>query len=61
MANTLEYSGKKIEQRNKDSSNRITQLEACLTATLDEFEHCIRQAIPAYTEKEEIGMLKKRD
>ena len=56
MANTLEYSGKKIEQRNKDSSNRITQLEACLTATLDEFEHYIRQAIPAYTEKEEIGI-----
>ena len=29
-----------------------------MTATLDEFEHYIRQAIPAYTEKEEIGMLK---
>ena len=27
-------------------------------ATLDEFEHYIHQAIPAYTEKEEIGMLK---
>ena len=27
-------------------------------ATLDEFEHYIHQAIPAYTEKEETGMLK---
>ena len=27
-------------------------------ATLDEFEHYIHQATPAYTEKEEIGMLK---
>ena len=47
-----------MEQQNEDSSNRISQLEACLTATLDELEHYIRQAIPAYTEKEEIGMLK---
>ena len=52
--------GKKIEQQNEDSSNRISQLEACLTATLDEFKH-IRQAIPAYTEKEEIGMLKSEN
>ena len=49
---------KKIEQQNEDSYSRINQLEACLTATLDEFEHYIHQAIPAYTEKEETGMLK---
>ena len=58
MTNTLEHFGKKIEQQHKDSSNKISQLEACLTATLDEFEHYIHQAIPAYTKKEEIGMLK---
>ena len=56
--NILEHFGKKIEQQNEDSSNRISQLEACLTATLDEFEHYIHQAIPAYTEKEETGILK---
>ena len=58
MINTLEYFGKNIGQQNEDSSNRISQLEACLTATLDELEHYIHQAIPAYTEKEETGMLK---
>ena len=39
MANTLEHFGKKIEQQNEYSSNRISQLEASLTATLDEFQH----------------------
>ena len=58
MKNALEHFGKKIEQQNEDSSNRISQLEACLTATLDEFKHYIHQAIPAYTKKEETGMLK---
>ena len=58
MTNTLEHFGKKIEQQNEDSSNRISQLEACLTAILSEFEHYIHQAISAYTEKGEIGMLK---
>ena len=58
MTNTLEHFGKKLEQQTEDNSNRITQLEACLTATLDEFEHYIHQATPAYTKKEEIGMLK---
>ena len=58
MTNTLEHFEKKIEQQNEDSSNRISQLQACLMATLDEFEHYICQAIPAYTDKEEIGMLK---
>ena len=58
MTNILEHFGKKLEQQKEDSSNRITQLEACLTATLDEFEYYIHQAIPAYTEKEEKGMLK---
>ena len=58
MTNTLEHLGKKLEQQKEDSSNRINQLESYLTATLDEFKHYIHQAIPAYTEKEEIGMLK---
>ena len=58
ITNTLEHFGKKLEQQKEDSSNRITRLEACLTSTFDEFEHYIHQAIPAYTEKEEIGMLK---
>ena len=31
-----------------------------MTATLDECEHYIHQAVPAYTEKEEIGMLKSK-
>ena len=52
--------GKKLEQQKEDSSNRTTQLEACLTTTFDEFEHYIHQVIPAYTEKEEIGMLKSK-
>ena len=60
IANALEHFGKKLEQQKEDSSNRITQLEACLTETLDEFEHYIHQAIPAYTEKEEVGMLKSQ-
>ena len=58
VTNTLEHFGKKIEQQNGDSSNRISQLEACLAAALDEFKHDILQAIPAYTEKEEIGVPK---
>ena len=58
MTNTLEHLGKRLEQQKEDSSNIITQLEACLTETLDEFKHYIRQVIPVYTEKEEIGMLK---
>ena len=39
MKNALEHFGKKIEQQNEDSSNRISQLEACLTATLYDFQH----------------------
>ena len=58
--NILEHFGKKIEQQNEDSSNRISQLEGCLTTTLDEFEHYIHEAIPGYTEKEEIGMLNSK-
>ena len=45
MTNTLKHFGKKTEQQNEDSSNRISQLKAYLTATLDEFEHYIHQAI----------------
>ena len=58
MTNSLEHFGKKLEQQKEGSSNRINQLEACLTATLNEFEHYIHQAIPAYTEKGKIEMLK---
>ena len=46
---TLEHFGKKLEQQNKDSSNKTSQSEACLTATLDEFEnynHKQSQLIP---------------
>ena len=53
--NTLE---KCQSNKKKDSSNRISLLEACLMITLDEFEQYVHQVIPAYTEKEEIGMLK---
>ena len=58
MTNTLDHFGKKLEQQKEERSDRIPQLEARLTATLDEFEHYIYQAIPAYTEKEEIGTQK---
>ena len=58
FSNTLEHFGKKIEQQNEDRSNRIDQAEGYLTATLNEFEHHIHQAIPAYTKTEQIGMLK---
>ena len=46
ITNTPEHFGKKLEQQKEDSSS------SCLTATLDEFEQYIHQAIPAYTEKE---------
>ena len=49
--------GKKLEQQKEDSSNRISQLKACLRETLDKFKQYIHQAIPSYTKKEEIGML----
>ena len=55
----MEHFAKKLDQRNEDSSNKISQLQACLTATLDEFEHYIYQAISPYTKKEELGMLKR--
>ena len=58
MTNTLEHLGKKTEKHNEDSSNRISQLEAYLTATPDELDHYFHHAFPAYTEKEETGMLK---
>ena len=58
IKDTLEHFGKKLEQQKEGSSNRINQLEVCLTRTLDEFAQYIQHAIPAYTDKEEIGMLK---
>ena len=61
MTNTVEHFGKNTEQQNEDSSNKISQLEACLTVTFDEFEHYIQQANQAYTKKEEIGMLKSEN
>ena len=51
MAYTLEYFGKKLEQQNEDRSNRISQLEACLTATLDKFEHYIAKQFQHIPEK----------
>ena len=59
MTNTLEHFGKKIDQKNEDSSNRISQLEAFLSVTLEEFQNYIHQAIQAYTENKEIGILKR--
>ena len=38
MANTLEHFGKKLERQKEDSSNRISQLKACLTVTLVDVE-----------------------
>ena len=51
MTNTLKHFGKQLEQQNEDSSNRISQLEACLTAIDDEFELYIHQGILTYTGK----------
>ena len=65
MKNILEHLGKKLEQQKEESSNRISQLEACLRTILAKFEQYIHQAIPASTEKEEgmhkieIDMLKE--
>ena len=42
ITNTLKHFGKRLEQQKKDSSNRINQLEACLTETIDDFEHYIQ-------------------
>ena len=58
ITNTLERFGKKLDQPKEGTSNRISQLAACLTAALDNFENYIHQAITAYTEKEEIGKLR---
>ena len=58
MPNTLEHFAKKLVQQKKDNSNRISQLEFCLTATLDDSKHYSYQAFLAYSEKEEIGILK---
>ena len=55
MTNILEHFRKKLKQQKEDSSNRISQLEACLTTTL-----ASHHAIPAYNNKEKIGMLKNK-
>ena len=36
MTNILEHFEKKLEQHKGDSSNKISQVETCLTTTLDE-------------------------
>ena len=59
MTNIPEHFGKKLEQQ-KDNSNRIRQLAACLMTTFNEFEQYIHQAILPYTKKEETGMLKNK-
>ena len=42
-----------------ETKETTTQTELYIvTNELDEFEHYVHEAIPAYTEKEEIGMLK---
>ena len=61
MKNILDHLRKKLEQQKQHSCNRISQLDACLTISLDEFEQFFHNAFSAYTNKERIGMLKKRD
>ena len=58
MTNILEHFGEKLEQQKEGGSDRISQPEACFIATLNEFKQNVHHAIPAYTEKEEMGMLK---
>ena len=41
MTNILEHFGKKLVQQKEDNLNKINQLEAYLTITLDEFEQYI--------------------
>lgn len=60
MTNILEHFGKKLVQQKEDNLNKINQLEAYLTITLDEFEQYIQDTIPAYINKEEIRILKTR-
>ena len=60
IINTLGHSGIKLEQQKEDSFNRISQLEAYLKTNLDDFEHYIHHAVPAYTKKEEIEILKSK-
>lgn len=59
IRNTFENFQKKLDQQKEDSLNRIYQLEACLTATLDESEQCIHHTIPQYTDIGEAWMLIK--
>ena len=41
MINKLEHFGKKFELQKEGSSNRICQVESCLTTTVDEIEQYI--------------------
>ena len=41
ITNILEHFGKKLVQQKEDNLNKINQLEAYLTITLDEFEQYI--------------------
>ena len=59
MINKLEHFGKRFELQKEGSSNRICQVESCLTTTVDEIEQYIDHVIPAYTDKR-VGILKKR-
>lgn len=58
MKNILEHFGEKFQKQKEDSSNRISQMEARLMKTLDEFEEYIRHGIPVYSNKEEVEMMK---
>ena len=55
---TLETKETKTQRELFIVIDKMTNTLEHLTGTLDEFKHYIHQAIPAYTEKEEIGMLK---
>lgn len=59
ITNTFENFQKKLDQQKEDSLNRIYQLEACLTATLDESEQCIHHTISRYTDIAEVWILIK--
>lgn len=47
IRNILEHFKEKLEQQKEDSSKWISQLEASLKTTLDEFEKYNHHAIPA--------------
>ena len=60
MKNILEHFGKKLQKQKEDSSKKISQMEARLMTTLDEFEEYIHHGIPVYSNKEQVEMMKNQ-